>query len=191
MSVDAIFEVTDALRLRLESAVGDGQIYVGPPVDTDVGERRLSLFLFHIQPNKELRNADYLTSSPNVDEPLVERRALPLDLRFLISVFRVAGNGGVAEPNELNTLGQAMQELHAEPTLTGPGLPDQTVRLTPEAYPMEELSRVWGLFPQTSYRTSVVYLASPVFVASEVIAGGPPVVERTLLGGISTAGGGV
>lgn len=186
MSADALFDVTDALRVRLEGAIGEGQVYVGPPVDTDVGERRLSLFLFHLQPNQELRNSQYLVSPPDPTEPLVERQALPMDLRFLISVFRAAGNGGVAEANELNTLGQAIQALHAEPTLTGLSLPDQTVRLTPEPYPMEELSRVWGLFPETSYRTSVVYMATPVFIATELIGGASPVLERTLSGGVAS-----
>jgi hypothetical protein len=43
---------------------------------------------------------------------------------------------------------------------------------------MEDLSRVWGLLPQTSYRTSVVYLASPVLVTLDPPLAAERVSER-------------
>lgn len=192
MTADAIFAVTEALRIKLGVAIRDDQagadqVYVGPPVAKDVGTRRLSLFLFHLEPNRDLRNAEHLvTPALDGDQPRVEADALPLDLRYLLSVFRPAGDGGAADADELNTLGLAIQALHAEPTLRGPGLDDQVVRVTPEPYPMEEMSRVWGLFPETSYRTSMVYLASPVFVSVDPEPAGPRVLERTLRSGPST-----
>lgn len=55
---------------------------------------------------------------------------------------------------------------------------------------MEELSRVWGLFPQGAqdhYRTSIVYLASPVFVeAANPVTEGRPVVRYEGSGGVAT-----
>ena len=105
--------------------------------------------------------------------------ALPLDLRFLITVF---GTGQVP----LTTLGQIVRALHADPTLAGQGMKGQVVRVTPEPYPMEELSRVWGLFPQDVYRTSVVYLASPVMVEAAARPRGRPVQERRQKGGLSS-----
>jgi len=188
VSADAIAAVTEAFRIRLETAVGAGQVYVGPPVATDVGQRRVALFLFHIEPNRELRNTERLTSPPPdapPDAPLVPLDALPLDLRYLISVFRRSDGGGIADPNELTTLGQVIQVLHGAPTLGGALLQGQEVRLTPEPYPMEEMSRVWGLFPQTSYRTSIVYLATPVFVEADPLPRGTAVEQRRLNAGLS------
>jgi hypothetical protein len=153
-----------------------------------VGQRRVALFLFHIEPNRELRNTERLTSPPldaPPDGPLLPLDALPLDLRYLISVFRRADGGGIADPNELTTLGQVIQVLHGAPTLGGALLPGQEVRLTPEPYPMEEMSRVWGLFPQTSYRTSIVYLATPVFVEADPLLRGTAVEQRRLDAGLS------
>jgi hypothetical protein len=192
MTADAIFAVTESLRIKLDWAIRDDQagadqVYVGPPVAADVEPRRLSLFLFHLQPNRDLRNAEHhVTPPPNGDQPRMAVDALPLDLRYLLSVFRRAGDGGAADADELNTLGRAIQALHAEPTLRGPGLDDQIVRVTPEPYPVEEMSRVWGLFPQASYRTSMVYLASPVFVSVDLEPAAPRVLERTLMDGPST-----
>lgn len=184
MSANAIYDVTDALRLRLEQAVGVGEVYVGPPVVADVGDRRACLFLFHLEPNRDLRNADHLvTRASDPTGPLVTTNALALDLRFLLSVFRKAGNGGQADHNELLTLGLAMQALQIDPNLSGALVPGQEVRLTLEPYPIDEVNRVWALFPDTSYRTSVVYLATPVFVTAEPGPDGRRVQERTLRAG--------
>ncbi|MGY1701266.1 DUF4255 domain-containing protein [Geodermatophilus sp. SYSU D00766] len=181
MTARAIADITDALRVRLEAAVGAGQVYVGPPVAEDVGDRRLALFLFHVVPNQAMRNEPHLVAGPaGPDDPFVETDAIPLDLRYLLSVFRTtgAGNGNVGDPDELLTLGAAVRALHAAPTIDTSQVPGQTVRVTPEPTTMEDLSRVWGLLPQTSYRTSVVYLASPVLVTLDPPLVGRPVTER-------------
>ncbi|SUS04683.1 conserved hypothetical protein [uncultured Defluviicoccus sp.] len=192
MTAFAIAATTDALRGVLEQAIGANQIYVGPPITAQVATRRASLFLFHLEPNVELRNQPRLGAPPPTGpatQAAAELNALPLDLRYLITVFRTTGTGPEADPNELTTLGQIIQALHATSTLTGSRLNDQTVRLMPEHYSMEELSRVWGLFPQGAqdfYRTSIVYLASPVFVEAATFPFGPPVVSRTPRMGVST-----
>jgi hypothetical protein len=59
-------------------------------------------------------------------------------------------------------LGRAMQALQQVSVLTGPAVDGDQVRLTLEAVTTEELAHVWALFPNTNYRTSVVYVASPV-----------------------------
>jgi hypothetical protein len=181
MTERAIADVTEALRGLMEQAMGDDSVYVGAPNRNDVGNHRASLFLFHIEPNAELRNERRFTEPPRIEpasQSVGQSNALPLDLRYLITVFRRTGEGGVGDPNELTSLGQIIRILHAEPTLTGTRIPNQTVRITLEPYPMEEMSRVWGLFPNDSYRTSVVYLASPVFVDAGAVPAGPPVQVR-------------
>ena len=181
MSENAIFNTTEALRLRLEQAIA-APVYVGPPIKEDVKELRASLFLFNVVPNRDLRNVDRVVppsggSAPGAAGARVD--ALPVDLRFLISVFRM-GN----DPNELTTLGQIMLALHREPTLSGSTLQGQTVRLTPEPYTSDDMNRIWGMFPQDFYRTSVAYLAAPVFIEAP-LALGPPVLSRALKQGIS------
>lgn len=170
MSADAIDLITAAIRNRLEAAVGIGvgQVYVGPPIAEQVDGRKLALFLFHVLPNQALRNATHYVSAPaDPQDPYIEANAIPVDLRYLVSVFRStgAGNGGLADPDELLSLGAAIQVLHAQPDIGSSEAAHQLARITPEPYTMEDLSRVWGLLPQSSYRTSVVYLVSPVFIS--------------------------
>ena len=116
MSENAIFNTTEALKLRLQEAVG-APVYVGPPIKDDVGELRASLFLFNVVPNRDLRNVERVVppsggSAPGAAGARVD--ALPVDLRFLISVFRM-GN----DHNELTTLGKIMLALHREPNAVG------------------------------------------------------------------------
>jgi hypothetical protein len=168
MTDKAIAQVTAALRRRLEVAVGVDQVYVGPPVAEDVGDRKLALFLFHILPNQAMRNeAHYVPAPADPQEPFVEVEAIPLDLRYLVSSFRAMGpgHGGLNDPDEMLNLGAAIQRLHAQPDIDGSEVPNQLARITPEPYTMEDISRVWALMPQTSYQTSIVYLVSPVFVS--------------------------
>ena len=115
MTADAIALVTAALQARLESAVGVGKVYVGPPVTEDVGDRKLALFLVHAVPNQALRNGQVLVPRPgDADGPLVETDALALDLLYVLWVFRSAGAGpgGAGDPDELLTLGAAVRALH-------------------------------------------------------------------------------
>jgi hypothetical protein len=181
VSKNAIFNTTEALRARLEQSVGLNEVYVGPPIKDDV-KGKASLFLFNVVPNRDLRNVERVAppssgSAPNAAGARVE--ALPVDLRFLISVFPKG-----TDSSELTTLGEIMLALHLEPTLSGSILEGQVVRLTPEPYTVDDLNRIWGMFPEESYRTSVVYVASPVFIEAP-LALGPPVLSRTLKHGVS------
>jgi hypothetical protein len=180
MSEAAITQTTEALRRRIEEAISPGAVHIGAPIRDERINSEVSLFLFHIEPNAELRNERRFgapSASESAQRPVMQLDALPLDLRYLITVFR-RGDINTADPNELTTLGQVIQALQGQPTLSGAELPNQVVRLTPEPYPMEEMSRIWGLFPNEPYRTSMVYLATPVFVEAGNIGLGPPVLKR-------------
>lgn len=188
MSSAAFFNTTEALRARIGLAVGGtGSVHVGPPVKSEVGLAKTSLFLFYTQVNAEMRNELRRDPAPTLEpagSPTTLIDAIPWDLFYLITVFRTP-DASVAPPNELTTLGQIVQILQARPTLAGESLAGQVVRVTPEPYPMEELSRVWGLFPQDTYRTSMVYRATPIFVHARPEPAGGPVQERTQRSGVS------
>jgi hypothetical protein len=57
-----------------------------------------------------------------------------------------------------------MQALQADPELTGAAVSQDVVRVTLEPLTTEEASRIWALFPTANYRTSVAYLATPVWI---------------------------
>jgi hypothetical protein len=148
-----------------------------------MGTARVALTLVHIQPNAALRNTP--VSRPPPSSGPVTAAASPI--AFLITCYRVPAPGGIAppEPGELTSLGKIIRVLYADPILTGSALPGQDVRLSPESYSQEDMHRIWGLFPEEPFRTSIVYLASPVFIEVGDAALYPPVQSREMDGGLA------
>ena len=185
MSADAIIDVSNALTRRLEiararSAV-PGTVFVGPLDDPDANGAALILFLYRLVPNPSLRNREHsvLSTNPPPAPPVVVfRNSLPLDLYFLVTVGTTPGS---SEETLLKVLGFAIQELQSDPDLI---IKDQTVHVTPEPLSTEEASRIWNLFPTANYRTSIAYLATPVWIDPlQEAASGKPVLEDRLLAG--------
>lgn len=176
MKADGIKLVTEALKKRLESALAaasmPGTVFVGPLDDADASGAALVLFLYRIAPSASLRNREHRVPS-STPPPVVEvfRNALPLDLYYLVTVGTTPGS---SEETPLHFLGVAMQALQAEPELTGAKVNHETVHVTLEPLTTEEASRIWALFPTANYRTSVAYLATPVWIdplSPEPVAG--------------------
>jgi hypothetical protein len=166
MKADGIFQVTVALRKRLEKALAastvPGTVFVGPLDDPDVGNAALILFLYRVVPSQALRNSEHRVPSPASPPPVqVFRSSLPLDLYFLVTVGTLPAS---SEEQLLKALGFTMQFLQADPDLTGPELGHETVHVTLEPLSTEDASRIWALFPTANYRTSIAYLASPVWI---------------------------
>ena len=181
MKGNAILRVTEALRERLKTALAassvPGTVFVGPLDDADANGAALILFLYRIVPNASLRNREHHVAVTGIPPVLVFHNALPLDLYFLVTV---GTKPGASEETPLQALGFVIQALQAAPELVGPAVEHETVRVTLEALSTEEASRIWALFPTANYRTSIAYLATPVWIDPVLpeIAGAPVVEDR-------------
>jgi len=186
VNADAIKRVTVALQLRLQAALTaaslGGSVFIGPLDDADAGGAALILFLYRIVPSATLRNREHRVPSNTPPPPVrVFRNALPLDLHYLLTVGTTPG---ASEEAPLERLGIAMQTLQADPDLTGVDVNQETVHVTLDPLTTEEAGRIWALFPNANYRTSIAYLATPVWIDPRVPEGvGAPVVEDQLLAG--------
>ena len=141
----------------------------------------LILFLYRIVPNPSLRNREHRVVTNGVPPVEVFHNALPLDLYYLITVGTTPGS---SEETLLRALGYVLQALQNDPELTGAGVSQETVRVSLEPLTTEEASRIWALFPTANYRTSVAYLATPLWIdplLAEPV--GAPVVEEQLFDG--------
>lgn len=189
MSGDAIKLVTDALRVRLETALTrsgiPGTVFVGSLDDADSGGAALILFLYRVVPNANLRNSGH-TILDNVPATTF-RNSLPLDLYYLVTVGTLPGS---SEETLLTALGFVMQELQVDPTLSGAAINHQSCQVSLEPLTTEESSRIWNLFPTANYRTSIAYLVTPVWIdphVAETVA--EPVVDDRLTAGQMSTGG--
>jgi len=191
VKADGIKRVTDALRDRLTAALSmsgvPGTVFVGPLDDPNAAGAVLVLFLYRIVPNAHLRNNQHrvLSGSPTPSVQVFEN-SMPLDLNFLITVGTPPNS---SQESMLLALGFAIQLIQAAPELTGVSVNHETVRVTFEPLSTEEASRIWALFPTVNYRTSVAYLATPVWidpVLPEPVAS--PVMEQQLNAGYQAEG---
>jgi hypothetical protein len=152
----------------------------------------VNLFLYRVAPNLAFRHSDLPTR--RADGTLVKRPLAALDLHYLLTFH---GDDNLEEPQRL--LGAVVRQLHTQPTLThddirtlaagqvqlaGTDLADQPelVRVVPDAASLDDLSRVWAMFPETSYMLSALYMASVVLIEAEVETPAPgiPVQSFTL-----------
>lgn len=182
MNADALLRVTKALRLRLEQVAGAGKVFVGPLDDPDAAGASLILFLYRIMPNASLRNREHRVPSDVPPPPVVAfHNSQPLDLYYLITVGTTPGG---SEEALLETLGGAMQALQLDPELTGPSVGYETVHVSVEPLTTEEMSRIWALFPTANYRTTIAYIASPVWIDPKLPAfvGSPVIVDSLKVG---------
>lgn len=168
MNYEAIYKVSTAFKARVSQAYidagGSGNgVYVGPLDDPDAAGAKLILFLYRIAPNPTLRNAEHTVPSATTSPAtLTYSDALPLDLYYLLTVGDATGES--ADLEQLKFLGCAMQVLHHDPLLVGSGVDHEPVKLTLDPLNNEDMGRLWALFPAVNYRTSVAYLASPVWI---------------------------
>jgi hypothetical protein len=137
----------------------------------------VNLYLFQVTPNASWRNSDLPTRDAN--GRLVQRPRAALDLHYLLTFY---GNESQLEPQRL--LGSVVRTLHAKPVLTPQNIRDtiranpflatsdladaiETIKFTPMALSLEELSKLWSVFFQTPYTLSVAYQGTVVLIESE------------------------
>jgi hypothetical protein len=181
MNFDAIELASKAFESALEEAFVaagiPGDVYVGPLDDAEAQDAAAVLFLYRVVANADLRSAEHRVPAPDPAQPaIVHQGALPLDLYYLFTAG-TSQTGG--ELKALRVLGCAMQRLNDQPQLVGLGVGGDTVRVTLEPVTSEEMSRIWTLFPTANFRTSVVYVVSPVWIDPAIARTvGPPVISE-------------
>lgn len=163
----------------LVPALDPEEIALTSPAKASRSDARLTLFLYSVSPSSALRNEMEIPGVAVDDEPV----SLPLDLYYLMTAF-----SPMAAPtdNSLDAqllLGHAMRVLFENGTLTGSLLQgrlplDEELRLSLHPHTVEDLSRIWSVFPETALTASVSYLVTPVRLRTTLTRGGRRVVSR-------------
>ena len=186
----AIATVTAALRARLmETLITDvpaaavSTLTPAAPSAAGIPDIGVNIFLFAIHIDPAQRNRDLPLRRASGDQ--IGTPVIPLTLDYLFSFYGDA-NGAAQQ-----IAGSVMRSLYARPILTGTmittaegtaGLNSQLaaqadpVRFTPLPLPIEEMSKIWSVFFQTSYALSVAFRAGPVLIEADIpLLSGPPV----------------
>lgn len=185
-NVNAVAIATEGLKAILQRAFEEaGEASVPGAAVSSVRPNAISsefigvnVFLFQVTPNAALRNEDLPTRRANGE--LMRRPQLAIDLHYLLSFI---GSDSTLDPQRV--LGAATAGLHAHPELTPDDIeaiannaPPQSylrmhndlaqqverVRFTLAPLNVEELSKLWAMFPQKHYELSVAVQASVVLL---------------------------
>ena len=184
----AIATVTETLRQVLDQAAqgavgGSSATSVRPagaaggaPAGTpNLG---VNLFLYQVTPNAAWRNMDL--PHRRSDGSLCGRPRVALDLHYLLTFY---GQETKLEPQRI--LGRIVEAMHAQPVLTrdqirntittvgflaASNLADdiELVKFVPLPLSLEELSKLWSIFFQTTYALSVAYQGTVVLIESDL-----------------------
>lgn len=165
MAIDA---VTTAIMERIKASLGN-QEGVSPDnfvtsfatPDEGASNADLVLFLYVITPEAELRNAERLRPYPKVDDPpRLFAPAVPLELRYLVTT----GAGAPTGTTGLARLAGAIRAIEASSPLSVPAAFQEAVWLSLLPMTSDEMTRIWGLFPNENCRSSFAFRASPVWI---------------------------
>ncbi len=192
----AIATVTAALREVVYDAVtaavpGSEVSYARPAAENTEdpdATPHANLFLYGITPNASRRNDDLPTR--RADGGLVQRPRAALDLHYIISFY---GKESDLEPQRM--LGSVVRALHSRPALTRASIQaaigshaflapsdlaeaPESVRFSPVALNLEELSKLWSVLFQTPYALTVAYQGTVVFLEAEDDAAQPALPVR-------------
>jgi hypothetical protein len=181
----AIRDVGETLIELLRSdpiiTIPDPQIALVSPAEANASGVRLTLFLYSISPVPELRN-EYEVPGNSVDDEAV---SLPLNLYYLLTAFSPPQDPTNRSLESQLLLGQAMRVFFDNGFLSGSvlrgDLPrDEELRLTLQPMSIEDLTRIWSVFPETALEPSVSYLVTPARIRSNRTRGGARVVSRQI-----------
>jgi Pvc16 N-terminal domain len=200
----AIAVVTAAIHGLVQAAVTEAvpgvTVRIGPPRAVSPTESEVYLYLYHLTPNAQLRNADLPTR--RADGSLSARSQSVIDLHYLI-----AFSGEVQLATE-TMLGKVIVALEFRPVLTvedirrvirangsynylkDSDLPGQLdrIKLTPQYLALEEMTKLWSVFFQIAHRPSLLYVASPIILdADDQPSLELPVASPRLSAGFSSA----
>lgn len=158
---------------RIDGELADLEVTTQPPdlARKGVTKAQLNLFLYQTAINAGWRNLDL----PHATRP-GERGMppLPLNLHYLITAYGRAESDNDAISHRV--LGGAMSVLHDHPVLargdirtaladTDLGDQFETLKVTPIAMTLEEMSKLWTTF-QTQYRLSAAYELTVILIDS-------------------------
>lgn len=189
-NVNAVAVATEGLRALLQRALDEAgtatvtgaKVGAVRPHAIPADFRGVNVFLYQTTPNAALRNDDLPTRRSSGE--LMRRPQLALDLHYLLTF---TGDEAELEPQRI--FGAAAAGLHAHPALAPEDLEElaqnapsgsylrlhndlaqqvERVRFSFAPLNLEELSKLWAMFPQKPYdlsaalRASVVLLEAPL-----------------------------
>jgi Pvc16 N-terminal domain len=163
-----IFSVSNTIRKTLSNflKIREEDIIFDSPADLDsIPDSGLTIFLYRIMENPHLKNQD-LTPELFTNPVKLRGPPLALDLNYLIIPF---GNS----ENRLILIEKVMQLFHDFPIFESSLLNEdlinsgnKEIKIYLNEFSMDEVNKIWTLFPNKPFRLSLSYIVSPLLIPS-------------------------
>ncbi|MFQ5628757.1 MAG: DUF4255 domain-containing protein [bacterium] len=167
---DVGLTLVSLLDNELKNIIGADRISLESPAEVDTGDTRLSLYLYSIIENPDLKNTQKIVIDPKTQN----YPSLVLDLYYLLTSYAPDNLSPREQTQESQrNLGRAMRLLYDNGIIGGTklqgSLKDKPLELHVTLNPItvEDLTRIWSVFPEQFYRTSVSYVVTPVPIESQ------------------------
>lgn len=194
----AVPAVTATLSTIVQSAVDRLGLAPRPlvapgPLDDSSDNARVGVHLYRVTRNPALSIEDLPTRSAGGE--LRQKLRAALDLHYLFTFHGTGGNEWEAQ----RLLAKTAAALHAEPVLTAARIADaeidhpeiagndlaaadERVRVVPDMLSIDELTRLWALYPPASFTVTLGVIAGPVLVDADGDPGAVLPVHRVAAG---------
>jgi len=180
-----IRDASQTLLDLLKTGLPDINVDLRSPKDP--AANLLTLFLYKVLENPDLKNAEILPATINNNGSLTQiSKPLTVDLYYILTAH--SGVAGVLEAHR--ALSRAMRVFYDNGVIRGSLLrtldpdrgltSDSFLRITLNPISMEDMTRIWSVFPDTPYEISVTYLVTPVEIQSARTLETAPVVDENL-----------
>ena len=165
MAIDAL---TTAIIDRIQASLSNRhnvpadqlKVVLASPDEVD-SDATLLLFLYLVTPDPEQRNANRVRPFPTADDrPQRFAQAVPLELRYLVTT----GAGAPPGPAGLARIAGAIVAIENGSPIVVPSAFQDAVWLSLLPLTSDEMSRIWGLFPNENCRTSFAFRAAPLWI---------------------------
>ncbi len=159
---DVQLTLRQVIRDEVPELNPEGRVSFSSPADLDVtADPLIGLFLYQMMEIPQMRN-----EPPEPDPVSGERRYQSLDLFYLITSY----TRQIEDGHRL--LGKVMRAFFEKSILRGPVLQgsladiDQEIRVLLHPLSLEDVNRLWSVFPGKAYRLSIAYQVTPVKIFS-------------------------
>lgn len=159
------------------SIIFDSPSDIGTTAASSTTTDVLSVFLYQVGECAQLRNSE---PSP-IGEDKMEYPPVAIDLHYLFTAY--AQN----RDTELMILGKLMQVFRRYAVLRGDVLQgalqttgNDEIRVVPNVLSLDELNKLWSLFPNKGLKLSLSYMLTPVRIPSENVIDITRVQQREL-----------
>lgn len=161
--------LVELLNEKMSNELG-GSIILGSPTDVTGNSVSLLLFLYKAAENPSMKNQ--VPQNMGVDR--LKEPPLVLDLYYMLTTFAPGSIEDVTKRTQQQheLLGDAMRVLYDNAILSGSRLKgslagsSEELRITLNPLALDDLHKIWNIFPQQSFRASLGYIVTPVVIDS-------------------------